>query len=407
MTFLYSIGIGMYYLGILIASLFSKKARLWITGRKNIFNLIEEKVSPSDKIYWFHSASLGEFEQGRPVMEAIKKNDPSIKICLTFFSPSGYEIRKNYEHADYIFYLPLDTKRNAARFIKLVNPQKAFFIKYEYWYHYLDQLNRQNIPAYLISAYFRHNQIFFRWYGKWFLKILFKFTHIFVQNKLSEQILEYARLYDVTSSGDTRFDRVIEIARQSKKIEVVEKFKNNDIIIIGGSTWPKDEELLTRFINDTSHNVKYIIAPHIISEGNIHHLEKSIKKPLVKYSSAGENDISKFQILIIDNIGMLSSLYKYADIAYIGGGFGAGIHNILEAAVFGLPVIFGPKHKKYQEALDLLKLGGAYTICDCKNLCKYFEDLLDDRVRKRVGKISKKYVAEKQGATQIILDKIK
>lgn len=407
MTFLYSIGIGMYYLGILIASLFSKKARLWITGRKNIFNLIEEKVSPSDKIYWFHSASLGEFEQGRPVMEAIKKNDPSIKICLTFFSPSGYEIRKNYEHADYIFYLPLDTKRNAARFIKLVNPQKAFFIKYEYWYHYLDQLNRQNIPAYLISAYFRHNQIFFRWYGKWFLKILFKFTHIFVQNKLSEQILEYARLYDVTSSGDTRFDRVIEIARQSKKIEAVEKFKNNDIIIIGGSTWPKDEELLTRFINDTSHNVKYIIAPHIISEGNIHHLEKSIKKPLVKYSSAGENDISKFQILIIDNIGMLSSLYKYADIAYIGGGFGAGIHNILEAAVFGLPVIFGPKHKKYQEALDLLKLGGAYTICDCKNLCKYFEDLLDDRVRKRVGKISKKYVAEKQGATQIILDKIK
>jgi 3-deoxy-D-manno-octulosonic-acid transferase len=263
-----------------------------------------------------------------------------------------------------------------------------------------------NIPTYLISAYFRHNQIFFRWYGKWFRQILCKFTHIFVQNKLSKQILEYAGLYDVTVSGDTRFDRVIEIARQSKEIEAVEEFKQDDIIIIGGSTWHKDEELLTRFINGTSHNVKYIIVPHIINEGNIRHLERSIKKPLVKYSSADDNDISKFRVLIIDNIGMLSSLYKYADIAYIGGGFGAGIHNILEAAVFGLPVIFGPRHKKYQEALDLLKLGGAYTICDCENLKKYFEDLLDPRLRKRAGEISEKYVAEKQGATKIILDKI-
>ena len=406
MIILYSIGIRAYYCAILIATLFSKKARLWIRGRKNIFNLIKMKVGPSDKLYWFHAASLGEFEQGRPVIEAVKKTDDSIKIILTFFSPSGYEVRKTYDKADYIFYLPIDTKKNALRFLKLINPAKVFFIKYEFWYHYLNQLQKKNIPSYLISANFRQDQIFFRWYGKWFRRILCKFTHIFVQNKLSEQLLEYAGLNDVTVSGDTRFDRVAEIARQSKKIAPVEEFRQNDMVIIGGSTWHKDEELLVRFINSTDHKIKYILAPHVISTANINRLEKSIEKPVVKYSSAGINDIRNYQVLIIDNIGMLSSLYKYADIAYIGGGFGAGIHNILEAAVFGLPVLFGPKHRKFQEALDLIKLGGAFEVCDCCLLKEHLEMLLDKKARDKAGSVSANYVADKQGATNLIISKI-
>ncbi len=406
MAFLYSLGIKAYYIGILIASLFSKKARAWIRGRKKIFGLIEEQVFPSDKLFWFHAASLGEFEQGRPVIEALKKSDDSINILLTFFSPSGYEIRKNYEHADYIFYLPLDTGKNASKFIKLVKPSKAFFIKYEFWYHYLAQLNAHDIPVYLISANFRQDQIFFKWYGKFFRKILFRFTRIFVQNNVSRQLLEYSGLNDITISGDTRFDRVAEIAGQSKRIEIVEKFGQNSMVIICGSTWKKDEEILTGYINKDSHNIKYIIAPHETGDKNIHRLERSIKKPLVKFSSANINDISKYDVLIIDSVGILSSLYRYGDIAYIGGGFGAGIHNILEAAVFGLPVIFGPRHKKFQEAVDLVKLGGAFPVCSYSVLKQHFDELQDTSTRERAGKIAAKYVSEKQGATRIILENI-
>lgn len=407
MVFLYSLAITVYFLGILIASLINRKARLWIRGRRNIFDKIKEQVKQSDNLFWFHASSLGEFEQGRPLIETIKKKYNSVKILLTFFSPSGYEIRKNYQNADYIFYLPIDTKRNALKFLKLIGPAKAFFIKYEFWYHYLDQLNKLNIPVYLISAKFRQEQIFFRFYGKWFRNMLLKFAHIFVQDKSSERLLKIIGLNDVTISGDTRFDRVAELAKQSKKIEIVEKFKQDSTIIIAGSTWEKDEALIIEFINNTSHKLKYIIAPHEIYKSNIQRISNSIKKPSVLYSASNIDNVSKFEVLIIDNIGMLASLYKYADIAYIGGGFGIGIHNILEAATFGLPVVFGTKYKKFKEAVDLVSLGGAFSICGYTSLKKQFEDLLEMRKRNYAGGISEKYVLENQGATSIILERIK
>jgi 3-deoxy-D-manno-octulosonic-acid transferase len=406
MVFLYSLGLKFYYFGILLASLFNRKARLWIKGRKGIFDKIKKQVKPDNNIFWFHASSLGEFEQGRPLIEALKNRNKSIKILLTFFSPSGYEIRKNYKQADYIFYLPPDTKKNADRFINLINPSKVFFIKYEFWYHYLNQLKRNNIPVYLVSANFRPNQVFFRWYGGWFRKILNKFAHIFVQNKKSELLLKNIGLYNVTVSGDTRFDRVAEIARQAKEIEIAAEFKQDSPVIIAGSTWEKDQEILVEFINASSLKVKYIIAPHEINESGIQHLVKSINKPVIRYSSAGTVNIKDYQVLIIDNIGMLSSLYRYADIAYIGGGFGVGIHNILEAATFGLPAVFGPNYGKFQEAVNLVESGGAFPINDYQSLKKQFDNLFDKIEINEAGRISREYVMKNQGATNIILNEI-
>jgi 3-deoxy-D-manno-octulosonic-acid transferase len=406
MVFLYSLGLKFYYFGILLASLFNRKARLWIKGRKGIFDKIKKQVSAENNLFWFHASSLGEFEQGRPLIETLKSKNKSIKILLTFFSPSGYEIRKNYKQADYIFYLPPDTKKNAVKFINLINPSKAFFIKYEFWYHYLNQLKSNNIPVYLVSANFRPNQVFFRWYGGWFRKILNKFTHIFVQNKKSELLLKNIGLYNVTVSGDTRFDRVAEIARQAKEIEIAAEFKQDSPVIIAGSTWDKDQEILVEFINASSLKVKYIIAPHEINESAIQNLVKSINKPVIRYSSVSTVNIKEYQVLIIDNIGMLSSLYRYADIAYIGGGFGVGIHNILEAATFGLPVVFGPNYGKFQEAVDLVESGGAFPINDYRSLKKQFDNLLDKIETNEAGPISREYVQKNQGATNIILSEI-
>ena len=386
MVFLYSLGLRFYYLLIVLASVFNRKARLWIKGRKGIFDKIQKQVKSENNLFWFHTSSLGEFEQGRPLIEALKDKNKSIKILLTFFSPSGYENRKNYKTADYIFYLPPDTKKNARKFIKLIKPSKAFFIKYEFWYHYLNQLKKSNIPVYLISANFRQKQIFFKWYGGWFRKNI--------------------GLDNITISGDTRFDRVAEIAKQAKRIEIAEKFKQGSPVIIGGSTWDKDEEILIEFINKSSLKIKYIIAPHEIHESNIQRIIKSINKPVIRYSSASINDVNDFQVLIIDNIGMLSSLYKYAGIAYIGGGFGIGIHNILEAATFGLPVVFGPNYRKFQEAVDLVESGGAFSVDSYKSLQTQFENLLEKIETNKTGKIAKEYVLNNQGATGRILDKI-
>lgn len=406
MVFLYSLGLRFYYLLILLASLFNNKARLWIKGRKGIFDKIQKQVKSENNLFWFHTSSLGEFEQGRPLIEALKNKNNSIKILLTFFSPSGYENRKNYKTADYIFYMPPDSKKNARQFINLIQPSKAFFIKYEFWYHYLNQLKKNNIPVYLISANFRQKQIFFKWYGGWFRKMLYKFAHIFVQNKKSEQLLKNIGLDNITISGDTRFDRVAEIAKQAKRIEIAEKFKQDNSIIIGGSTWDKDEEIIIEFINTSQRKTKYIIAPHEIHESNIQRIIKSINKPVIRYSSASINNVNDFQVLIIDNIGMLSSLYRYADIAYIGGGFGVGIHNILEAATFGLPVVFGPNYKKFQEAVDLVESGGAFSVDSYENLQIRFENLLENIETNKAGKISKEYVLNNQGATSKILNEI-
>jgi 3-deoxy-D-manno-octulosonic-acid transferase len=388
----------------LLASLFNRKARLWIKGRKGIFDKIKELVRDKKNLFWFHASSLGEFEQGRPLIEALKNKNKSIKILLTFFSPSGYEIRKNYKPADYIFYLPLDTKINALRFIKSVNPSNAFFIKYEFWYHFLNQLKINNIPVYLISANFRQNQVFFKWYGGWFRNMLHKFTRIFVQNKKSEFLLKQIGLDNVTVSGDTRFDRVAEIARHAKTIEIAEKFRHGNPVIIGGSTWEKDEEILVEFINKSSIDIKYIIAPHEIHESSIQRIMKSINKPVIRFSSATIANINDYQVLVIDNIGMLSSLYRYADIAYIGGGFGVGIHNILEAATFGLPLVFGPNYGKFQEAVDLVESGGAFPVNSFASLKIQFENLLGKSKKNEAGRIAREYVLKNQGATDIILD---
>ncbi len=404
MRFIYSLTIRLYICGIYLFSVFDKKARLWLTGRKGIFKRLDETIERKDKIIWFHAASLGEFEQGRPVMDAIRKDHPGLKILLTFFSPSGYEIRKNYQGADYIFYLPIDFKRNAVRFVNIISPHMVFFIKYEYWYHYLKVLHSKKIPVYLISAIFRNNQLFFKWYGGWYRKMLHYFNHIFVQNDESLQLLHQYGFHHTSRSGDTRFDRVADIARQTRPIDIAGKFCNDQTVVICGSTWEKDEELLIRFINQANPQLKFIIAPHEIEQSHIVKITSALKKPSVKFSEADSGQLSEKQVLIIDNIGMLSSLYQYGHLAYIGGGFGAGIHNILEAATFGLPVVFGPNYLKFKEAVDLVNLGGAFSISGYAGLTEILNSLLADTgKRKKSGETAGKYVADNQGATLKII----
>jgi 3-deoxy-D-manno-octulosonic-acid transferase len=407
MRLLYSLIIRLYIIGIYLFSLFDKKAGLWLAGRKGIFKKLDEAINGKDKILWFHAASLGEFEQGRPVMEAIRKSHPGYKIMLTFFSPSGYEIRKNYQGADYVFYLPIDIKRNAVHFINKVKPLKVFFIKYEYWYHYLKTLNDKKIPVYLVSAIFRKKQIFFRWYGSWYRKMLNYFTHIFVQNDDSLQLLNQYGLEHASKSGDTRFDRVAEIARQTRPIETAEKFCNRQTTVICGSTWEKDEELIIKYINQSGSQLKFIIAPHEIHQSHVSKIISALKRPYVRFSEANPGQLSEKQVMIIDNIGMLSSLYKYGQWAYIGGGFGAGIHNILEAATFRLPVVFGPNYGKFKEAVDLVHLQGAFSISGYADLTGIFNSFLGDKdMRQKSGDIAGKYVIDNQGATSVIMKKV-
>lgn len=406
MKLLYNISINLYTSLIYIASIFNKKAKLWVNGRKDIFMKLEKAIPKNTKTAWFHVSSLGEFEQGRPLIEAFKKQYPKHKILITFFSPSGYEIRKNYEQADYIFYLPTDTKRNAKRFINIVNPDVVFWIKYDFWYHYINTLKRKRVPTFLISAIFRNDQLFFKQYGKWYKTILETFEHIFVQNESSRKILEDAGIKNVTVSGDTRFDRVYQISQQAKSFPIVEKFKQDKQIFIAGSSWPKDEELIVRYINTSANrNIKYIIAPHEIKKENIDRIANSINTNLIRYSEANQDNAANAQILIIDNIGMLSSLYQYADIAYIGGGFGKSIHNTQEPAIWGVPVIFGPKnHHKFREAVDLINMGAAFCIHNYDEFNNIVTELIDNhKKREKCSDISKQYMQSMIGATDIII----
>ena len=408
MTFFYTIALKAYYLIISIFALFNLKAKQWIDGRKNLLNRLKDEIVPGEPVAWFHCASLGEFEQGRPVIEAYKKKYTDHKILLTFFSPSGYEIRKNYEFADYVYYLPIDTPRNAKQFIDIVNPRIVFFIKYEFWQCFIQEIGRREIPLYLVSGIFRKNQHFFRWYGKNARRMLNNFTHFFVQNKNSHDLLNSIELNNVSISGDTRFDRVFAIAQKAKELPLVEKFKNNSKIIIAGSSWKPDEEIIIGFFNQNS-RYKLIIAPHEIHSDNISRIINAFtaKTNVLKYSDANETNIEKADVLIIDSIGMLSSLYKYGDIAYIGGGFGKGIHNTLEAATFGLPVIFGPNYQKFQEALDLLKQQAAFAISSATDYEDIILKLLDDYdFILQSGNRSANYVKQHCGATNLILDKL-
>jgi 3-deoxy-D-manno-octulosonic-acid transferase len=411
MRFIYTAFVYLYGFAIRLAAPFNAKAKLWINGRKNIFNTIQkdfEKLSEK-KIIWVHCASLGEFEQGRPVIEKIKSKEPSTIIVLTFFSPSGYEVRKNYYGANFIYYLPIDIFSNAEKFIVLIKPAATFFVKYEFWYNYLYVLKNKNIPTYLISGVFRENHYFFKWYGKWARQQLISFTHFYLQNKLSEKLLNTIGYVNTTVAGDTRFDRVFEISKSVKTIPLIEQFKQSKNILIAGSTWLDDERILST-LDFKTFNFGLIIAPHEINEEHIHAIEELFSKSsagkCLRYSQTNKKNVTQATVLIIDNVGMLSSIYQYGTIAYIGGGFGKGIHNILEAATFGLPIIFGPNYQKFSEAVELIKLGGAFTISTNKELEDCFSSLTYPEKLSSASTISRSYISSNIGATDKILNSI-
>jgi 3-deoxy-D-manno-octulosonic-acid transferase len=396
MLWLYTIGIQFYALIVKIFSLFNTKAAFFINGRRNLFERISQTIDPSQKHIWFHFASLGEFEQGRPVLESLKQIYPQKKIVITFFSPSGYEIRKDYQNADGVFYLPLDTAKNAKELIKAFNPEMAIFTKYEFWYHYFDVLAKNHIPIYVISSIFRPGQVYFRWYGGLNRKILSFVTHFFVQNEESKTLLQQLNITNVTVSGDTRFDRVVANAQSPKQLEIIAEFCANRKVFIAGSSWPADEEILCELAK-ANLNWKFIIAPHEIDERHITKIQE-LFPGAIKYSE-GQSD-QNAQVLIIDNIGLLSAIYQYGDIAYIGGGFGVGIHNTLEAAAFGIPVIFGPNYQRFKEAKDLIQLGAAKSISNKDQLNNAFKVLT---ATKEPGLIAAQYVDEHKGSTEKIV----
>lgn len=410
MPLFYILGMHIIYVLIAIASLFNSKARYWIKGRKGLLQKLKRDINENENIAWFHCASLGEFEQGRPVIEKFKEQYPDYKILLTFYSPSGFEIRKDYNKADYIYYLPIDTPQNAKAFIKIVKPQIVFFIKYEFWYYFLKEINKHNIPLYLVSGIFRKDQHFFKKYAKRARKMLSFFTHFFVQNEQSKELLHSVGFENVTISGDTRFDRVYAISKQTKSLELIEKFRSGALTLIAGSTWRPDEEILIKYLNETSFKVKFIIAPHEIHSENMRRIENSFKDEfnVLRYSAANENNIEQANILIIDSIGLLSSLYKYGDLAYIGGGFGKGIHNTLEAATFGLPILFGPNYLKFKEAIDLINKKAAYSVENYEDLKDKLNFLIGDQSNlKELGVKASNYVSKNCGATETILKMIK
>ncbi len=400
MLFLYDLGIQLYRVLILLASLKSKKAAAWIEGRNDILNRIANQINTNPERIWFHFASLGEFEQGRPVLEEIKSKYPEISIVMTFFSPSGYEIRKDYTLAEHVFYLPLDTRKNAREFVQLIRPSIAVFTKYEYWYHYFEELHMNNIPLFIVSGIFRKDQPFFKWYGGLHREMLTMVSHFFVQNELSKALLSDLGLTNVSVTGDTRFDRVVKNVSQVSGIPGVKEFCGKWKVFIAGSTWPEDESLIAALARNHP-DWKFIVAPHEVDSAHIRDIEKLFINS-VKFSSLKQSMVDK-QVLIIDNIGMLSSLYQYGDIAYIGGGFGVGIHNIQEAAAFGLPVIFGPKYHNFQEAIDLIASGASFSIKDLDELSLRMNYLENEEVRSKLGTAAKDYVLQKAGASRIIV----
>lgn len=387
----------------------SPKMKLFVEGRIPVFETLKKLIKPEDQTIWFHAASLGEFEQGLPVMEKIKVQFPSHKIIVTFFSPSGYEVRKNNSIADVTVYLPLDTKSNAKEFLKLVHPELVFFIKYEYWPNYLNELKNLGIKTYLISGVFRDNQAFFKWYGGFYRKALKTFDFFFVQNESSKNLLQSLGYHNVKISGDTRFDRVVSILERDCTLDFIENFKNNTTTIVIGSSWPKDESLLLDYINKTKEKVKFIIAPHNIKQEQILELKKLITKKTILYSEKSTIDLSLYDVLIIDTIGILTKIYSYADIAYVGGGFGnPGVHNILEPATFGIPIVIGPNYSHFAEAEALVAMEGCISIKNQVELNDAFSNLItNDDIRHEKGHICATFVQMNKGATETILNHIK
>ena len=398
-----------------LVALFSPKMKLFVIGRKTVFSTLQSKIKPIDKTIWFHAASLGEYEQGLPVIEKIKEKYPNHKIVVTFFSPSGYEVRKNNTVSNVTVYLPLDTKSNAKQFLDLVHPELVFFIKYEYWPNYLHELKNRNIKSYLISGILRENQAFFKWYGGFYRNALKTFDFFFVQNENSKKLLQSIGFTNVKISGDTRFDRVVSILERDNTLEFIEEFKDNKTTIVIGSSWPKDEELLVNYINQSSDDLKFIIAPHNIKQEQILELKNSINKKTILFSEKDEmlkrvqhDKLKDFNVFIIDTIGILTKIYSYADIAYVGGGFGnPGIHNILEPATFGVPIVIGPNYSHFAEATALVNIDGCVSIQNQTQLNEIFDLLIqneDERFEK--GHICSTFVQMNKGATNSIMNHI-
>ena len=410
---IYNLIIYLYLLGVAIYSRFNEKVRKMWRGEREAFKILREKVDPNAKYVWFHAASLGEFEQGRPLMEQLRRDHPEYKILLTFFSPSGYEVRKNYEGADIITYLPLDTITNARRFLRTVHPVMAFFIKYEFWYNYLHILKHRHIPVYSVSSIFRPDQLFFKWYGRQYGRVLNCFTHFFVQNAISKELLAKIGITNVTIVGDTRFDRVLQIKEAAKQLPVVEAFldpspleKTGVKCFVAGSSWPPDEEIFIRYFNEHK-DWKLIIAPHVIGEDHLEQIEKLLAgRKIVYYKDATEADVKDADVLMINCYGLLSSIYHYGDVAYVGGGFGVGIHNLLEAAVWDVPVFFGPNNHKFQEA-QALKQNGGFEIHDYEEFERQMNRFASDaQYLKEQGQLAGQFVKGQAGATAKVLGSV-
>lgn len=406
MRIIYNIGIGLYYLLALIFSAWKKKARLWIKGRKGWQKGLKEAFGPGDRVIWVHCASLGEFEQGRPVIEAIRESCPDHKVLLTFFSPSGFEKRKDYPLADHVMYLPLDTARNARKFAALIPLEMVLFIKYEFWYHFLSRMKKLDIPVYLASGIFRPDQVFFQWYGRWYRSVLDSFSHIFVQEESSKKLLKEYGVETVSVAGDTRFDRVSQLAKSDYSNVALEGFAADASILIAGSTWEPDEQILEEVYKDLSADLKLIIAPHELSEMHLEKLKKRFPGSVL-FSTIKESVSPETRVIIVDNIGHLSYLYRYGTLAYIGGGFGKGIHNILEAATYGLPVLFGPNHSKFSEAIELKERKGAFVVEGASDvLSTVHQQLENPNLLKTTSDIASNYVSDRLGATSTIVQKV-
>lgn len=400
---LYNLVIYLYLFGVKLAALFSEKPALMVKGHRQVFDLLRDHIDRQAKYIWFHAASLGEFEQGRPLIERIRREHPEYKILQTFFSPSGYEVRKNYQGADLVCYLPFDTPRNVRRFLDLAQPVMAFFVKYEFWQNYLNELHRRHIPTYSVSSIFRPNQVFFRWYGRGYRQVLHTFAHLFVQNEESLRLLQSIGVRQASIVGDTRFERVLDICRQAKQLPLVERFKGNSLTLVAGSSWGPDEDIFIDYFN-AHPELKLVIAPHVVNDTHLKEIISKVKRPCLRYTEATEANVAQADCLIIDCYGLLSSIYRYGEISYVGGGFGVGIHNVLEAAVYGIPVFFGPNNKKFQEAQQLLQCRGAFEIAGADDFNRQMDRFLtDEAALQQAGQAAGNYVSSHAGALEKIM----
>ena len=403
---IYNLAMYILELGVKLAALFSDKPAKMVKGYREVFDLLQRKIDRNAQYIWFHAASLGEFEQGRPLIERIRKEYPQYKILQTFFSPSGYEVRKNYDGADIVCYLPIDTPSNVKKFVDLVNPCMVFFVKYEFWQNYLNTLYKKGIPVYSVSSIFRPNQIFFRWYGKGYQQVLKTFAHLFVQNEESKRLLADIGVNNTTVVGDTRFDRVLDICAAAKQLPLVQKFKGDALTFVAGSSWGPDEDIFIKYFN-AHPEMKLIIAPHVVNDSHLKEIESKLQRSSIRYTKATEDNVQQADCLIIDCYGLLSSIYRYGEISYIGGGFGVGIHNVLEAAVYGIPVIFGPNNKKFREAQHLLANKGGFEINGYEDFQQLMDKFLtDESYLKQSGKAAGDYVKGNAGAMDKIMKRV-